>query len=75
MQIREHIIADNLLSYLKFNNLISLEQYRFLECHFTETQLLETLNEWTLALDKSMFFDCVFIDFTRLLTLYVIMNY
>ena len=64
-KIMERIIANNLLSYLKFNNLISLEQHGFLECHSTETQLLETLNEWTLALDKHMLVDCVFIDFKK----------
>ena len=61
----KRIIANNLLSYLKFNNLISLEQHGFLEFHSTETQLLETLNEWTLALDKHMLVDCVFIDFKK----------
>ena len=64
-KIMERIIANNLLSYLKFNNLISLEQHGFLECHSTETQLIETLNEWTLALDKHMLVDCVFIDFKK----------
>ena len=64
-KIMERIIANNLLSYLKFNNLISLEQHGLLECHSTETQLLETLNEWTLALDKHMLVDCVFIDFKK----------
>ena len=38
-KIMECIIANNLLSYLKFNNLISLEQHGFFECHSTETQL------------------------------------
>ena len=35
-KIMEPIISDNLLSYLKFNNLISLKQHGFLECHSTE---------------------------------------
>ena len=61
-KIMERIIANNLLSYL---NIISLEQHGFLECHSTETQLLETLNKWTLALDKHMLVDCIFIDFNK----------
>ena len=44
-KIMERIIANYLLSYLKFNNVISLEQHGFLECHSTETQLLEALDE------------------------------
>ena len=64
-KIMERVIANNLLSYLKFNSLIPLEQHGFLECHSTETQLLETINEWTLALNKHMLVDCVFIDFKK----------
>ena len=64
-KIMERIIANDLLSHLKFINLISLEQHDFLECHSTKTQLLETLNEWTLAFDKHMLVDCVFIDFKK----------
>ena len=64
-KIIERIIAYNLLSYLKFNNLISVEQNGFLECHPTETQLLETLNEWTLALDKHLLVDSALINFKK----------
>ena len=58
---------NNLLSYLKFNNLIFLEQHGFLEYHSTETQLglLEILNEWTLALDKHLLVYCGFIDIKK----------
>ena len=64
-KIMERLIADNLLAYLHLHNAISVEQHGFLAKHCTETQLLETFNEWTTALDNHMQIDCVFIDFKK----------
>jgi Reverse transcriptase (RNA-dependent DNA polymerase)/Endonuclease-reverse transcriptase len=64
-KIMERLIAINLLSYLNTYNLISAEQHGFLARHSTETQLLETFNEWTKALDSHLHVDCVFIDFKK----------
>ena len=46
------IIKDQLLEYLKLNNLISLQQHGFLSRHSRCTELLECLNDWILAVDN-----------------------
>ena len=64
-KVMERIITDNLTSYLKLHNLFSVEQHGFLERHSTETQLLDTLSEWTGVLDNHLLVDCIFIDFKK----------
>jgi hypothetical protein len=64
-RVMERIIANNLLNYLCTHKLISKEQHGFLARHSTESQLLETLNDWTDALDNHLHVDCVFIDFKK----------
>ena len=64
-KVMERIITDNLISYLKLHNLFSVEQHGFLERHSTETQLLDTLSEWTGALDNYLLVDCIFINFKK----------
>ena len=54
-----------LLDYLKLNNLISRQQHGFLSRHSTRTQLLECLNDWTLAIDNHQGVAVGYIDFFR----------
>ena len=61
----ESIIKDQLLDYLKLNNLISRQQHGFLSRHSTCTQLLECLNEWTLSIDNHQGVAVSYIDFSR----------
>ncbi len=51
--------------YLHSNNLISENQHGFQEKHSTCTQLLECMNDWTLAMDKKYLVDCIYIDYSR----------
>ena len=61
----ESIIKDQLLDYLKLNNLISRQQHCFLSRHSTCRQLLECLNDWTLSIDNHQGVAVGNIDFSR----------
>jgi len=45
----ERVIANQMLSYLRAHNLISKHQHGFLSKHSTVSNLLESVNDWTLA--------------------------
>ena len=49
-KILESIIISDLLHFLHTHSLISKSQHGFLKRHSTCTNLLETLNDWTLTL-------------------------
>jgi Reverse transcriptase (RNA-dependent DNA polymerase) len=59
----EHIIKDQLLSYLLGKNLISRHQHAFIIKHSTTTNLLESLHDWSVAPNNSNSVDVIFIDF------------
>ena len=49
-KLLERIIHNKMLRYLSANGLISQHQHGFLAKHSTCTQLLETVNDWSIAL-------------------------
>jgi len=51
-KIMERVIVQQLLSYLSLHRLISCQQHGFLLRKSTTTNLLETMNDWTLAIDS-----------------------
>ena len=61
----ERIINTHLIDYLLRNNLISKHQHGFLVRHSTCTNLLETINDWTIALDNHLKTDAIYIDFQK----------
>jgi len=48
----ERVIAHDMLIYLRRHNVISKHQHGFLSCRSTTSNLLDTLNDWTLALNN-----------------------
>src|SRR6266536_5610321 len=50
-KIFESIISSGLLDFLSSNRLISPHQHGFLKKHSTTTNLLESVNDWTLSID------------------------
>jgi hypothetical protein len=64
-KVMERIIVCEMLCYLRSNNLISKQQHGFLSRRSTTTNLLETLNDWTLAIDNKNALSAVYIDFAR----------
>jgi len=51
--------------YSLHNKLISKHQHGFLSNHSTCTQLLECVNDWSLAIHSSYSVDVAYIDFSK----------
>jgi len=51
-KVMERVVVLDLLAYLQSNNLINKQQYGFLKSRCTATNLLESLNDWTLTLEN-----------------------
>ena len=64
-----------MISFLRTHNLISQDQFGFLSRRSACTQLLITLNNWTLNVDNGMKVDVVTLILLRPLTLSPIRNY
>jgi len=60
-----HIIADCVLSYLMDNNLLYPARHGFLKSRSTCTNLLESLNDWTVVLQDNDAVTVVYIDFCK----------
>ena len=61
----ERIINLELIDYLLEHGLISKCQHGFLRKHSTSTNLLESVNDWSINLHNNMTTDDVFIDFKK----------
>ena len=61
----ERIIAAEMLSFLRKHNVISQQQHGFLSRRSTVTNLIETLNDWTIALKHRHLTTSVFVDYSK----------
>ena len=64
-RLLESVIKDDVIHYLVSNNLISDNQQGFLPKRGTTTQLLKTLNDWTLSLEKKQEVNVIYTDFAK----------
>ena len=64
-KVMESIVCESMVTFLRSNSLISKDQFGFLARRSTCTQLLMTLNEWTLHTDFGDKVDSVYIDFAK----------
>ena len=64
-KILESLITSDLLVFLHSHNLISKHQHGFLKHHSTCTNLLESLNDWTISLSNHKSVVVAYIDFAR----------
>ena len=64
-KVMESIVCKSMVTFLRSNSLISKDQFGFLTRRSTCTQLLMTLNEWTLHTDFGDKVDSVYIDFAK----------
>ena len=64
-KVLEKIIANDLINYLQDRNLISKQQHGFLKHHSTATNLLDSLNDWSVSLSKRHCTTTAYIDFQR----------
>ena len=62
-KLMEKIIVEQLLKYLLANNLISKQQHGFLSRKSTATNLLESLNDWTVNMENKHSQSIAYIDF------------
>jgi len=64
-QLFERVLQEKVLVYLFNNKLISKQQHGFLAKHSTCTQLLETINDWSIALSNSNVVDIMYFDIAK----------
>ena len=64
-RLLESIIKNDVLQYLMSNNMISDQQQGFLPKRGTVTQLLKTLNDWTLSHDQKQPLNVIYTDFAK----------
>ena len=64
-KLLESLIAAELVNFLNKHKLISKHQHGFLKRHSTCTNLLESLNDWTLSICTSTSVAIAYIDFAR----------
>jgi len=64
-KLMETIIKQKMLDYLLSSNLISKHQHGFLSKRSTCSQLLECVDDWTLALHNRYSVDVVYVDFSK----------
>ena len=61
----ESVIKEALLAYLLQNKLINKQQHGFISKRSTCSQLLECINDWSIALCNKQSIDVAYIDFRR----------
>ena len=62
-KVLETIVASDLIQFLIDHNLITRHQHGFLKRHSTSTNLLESLNDWTISLSNHNSVTVAYIDF------------
>ena len=73
-KVMESIVSQSIISHLRSHQLISADQFGFLSRRSTCTQLLTTLNYWTISIDNHLKVDAVYIDFAKAFDTVVILN-
>jgi len=64
-RVMERIINDSLLSFLLDRHLITKQQHGFIRRKSVCTNLLESLEDWTLNLQSKLVTDVIFFDFKK----------
>ena len=64
-KVTEKMLVNSIMLFLQTNHLISKIQFGFMSRRSTCSQLLATLNDWTLAVNNHARLDAVYIDFAK----------
>jgi len=64
-KLMERVIVTNLLNYLSSHKLINKQQHGFLSRRSTSTNLLESLNDWSLCVENGKCQQVAYIDFAK----------
>ena len=61
----ERIISNDMLAYLRQHNAITEQQHGFLSGRSTTTNLLESINDWTIAIKNKQSVIVAYIDYSK----------
>ena len=61
----ETVVKDKLMQYFKSKNLLSICLRGFCSSHSCDTQLLQTVNDWSLALESGNSVNVVYLDLRK----------
>ena len=64
-KVMERLIKKEILSHLTRNKLISEHQHGFVTKKSCQTNLIETLDDWTSELDEGRVVDAIYLDFEK----------
>ena len=64
-KIMETLIHDQMINFLFKHDIISSQQHGFLSKRSTLSQMIEVVNDWTLAINCKSMVDIVYIDFAK----------
>lgn len=64
-KLAEKLICDVLVSYCDKYSIIPSFQHGFRSKKSVTSQMIETLNDWTLAIEKGMFVDVIYFDIAK----------
>ena len=65
LKIMERIIADAMLKYFSKHKLISNAQHGFLTRRSAVTNLIESLNDWTIGINHKHLTDVIYVDYAK----------
>ena len=61
----ERIIVQRMLIYLKTNHIITRQQHGFLARRSTTSNILDSLNDWTLAINNKNSVTVAYVDYSK----------
>lgn len=64
-KVMESLLREEIIIYMKNNNLFSNKQFGFVSGRSTVLQLIKVLDAWTEALDEGLAVDVVYLDFMK----------
>jgi len=64
-KIFETTLRMHMMEFFKENNVLSLAQHEFLEGHSTCTNLIESINDWTINISNGHYTRVAYIDFAK----------
>ena len=64
-RIMERVINHDMLDFLRSKGIITQAQHGFLRKHSTSSNLLESLRDWSIALNRRQSVDVIYIDFRK----------
>ena len=64
-KVMERVIVQRMLIYLKANNIITRQQHGFLARRSTTSNLLDSLNDWTLAINNKQSITVAYVDYSK----------